>query len=446
MIFFLYLCSIKIFFLMNTINYKSRIADEMLSRLLRSSGAVLIQGPKWCGKSTTALQVAKSKVMMALPEVLRESKRLAETDMPTLLNGETPRLFDEWQAIPDLWDSIRYEVDVRQQRGQFILTGSAVPYKENDDLEKRINHSGTGRYARLRMRPMSLWESGESSGEVSLQALFEDSQHITGHNKWQLRDIAFLLCRGGWPAALNDAPEDALQTAINYVDAISESDISRFDGTLRNPDRCRSLLRSLSRLQASQASYNVIINDLAANETNTLSDKTVASYINALRNIFVVEDMKAWNTNLRSKTAIRTTDTRYFVDPSIATASLGLYPDDLMHDLNTFGLLFETMAVRDLRVYADAMGASVSHYRDKDNLECDAIVHLRNGRYGLIEIKLGGTTAIDEAQTSLNKLTRKINTDKVGEPAFRMVLTAVGSYAYRMKDDTLVVPIGCLKP
>lgn len=182
---------------MNTINYKSRIADEMLSRLLRSSGAVLIQGPKWCGKSTTALQVAKSKVMMALPEVLRESKRLAETDMPTLLNGETPRLFDEWQAIPDLWDSIRYEVDVRQQRGQFILTGSAVPYKENDDLEKRINHSGTGRYARLRMRPMSLWESGESSGEVSLQALFEDSQHITGHNKWQLRDIAFLLCRGG---------------------------------------------------------------------------------------------------------------------------------------------------------------------------------------------------------------------------------------------------------
>lgn len=446
MIFFLYLCSIKIFFLMNTINYKSRIADEMLSRLLRSSGAVLIQGPKWCGKSTTALQVAKSKVMMALPEVLRESKRLAETDMPTLLNGETPRLFDEWQAIPDLWDSIRYEVDVRQQRGQFILTGSAVPYKENDDLEKRINHSGTGRYARLRMRPMSLWESGESSGEVSLQALFEDSQHITGHNKWQLRDIAFLLCRGGWPAALNDAPEDALQTAINYVDAISESDISRFDGTLRNPDRCRSLLRSLSRLQASQASYNVIIDDLAANETNTLSDKTVASYINALRNIFVVEDMKAWNTNLRSKTAIRTTDTRYFVDPSIATASLGLYPDDLMHDLNTFGLLFETMAVRDLRVYADAMGASVSHYRDKDNLECDAIVHLRNGRYGLIEIKLGGTTAIDEAQTSLNKLTRKINTDKVGEPAFRMVLTAVGSYAYRMKDDTLVVPIGCLKP
>ncbi|MBQ7697895.1 MAG: ATP-binding protein [Paludibacteraceae bacterium] len=431
---------------MDPITYKPRIADEMLSRLLRSSGAVLIQGPKWCGKSTTALQVAKSKVMMALPEVLRESKRLAETDMPTLLSGETPRLFDEWQAIPDLWDSIRYEVDIRQQRGQFILTGSAVPYKEEDDEEKRINHSGTGRYARLRMRPMSLWESGESSGEVSLHALFEDSQHITGHNKWQLRDIAFLLCRGGWPAALNDAPDDALQTAINYVDAISESDISRFDGTLRNPDRCRSLLRSLSRLQASQASYNVIIDDLAANETNTLSDKTVASYINALRNIFVVEDMKAWNTNLRSKTAIRTTDTRYFVDSSIATASLGLYPDDLMHDLNTFGLLFETMAVRDLRVYADAMGASVSHYRDKDNLECDAIIHLRNGRYGLIEIKLGGTTAIDEAQTSLNKLTRKINTDKVGEPAFRMVLTAVGSYAYRMKDDTLVVPIGCLKP
>jgi len=431
---------------MDSITYKPRIADVMLERLMRSAGAVLIEGPKWCGKSTTAMQISKSKVMMALPEVLRESRRMAETDMSTLLSGETPRLFDEWQAIPDLWDSIRYEVDMRQKRGQFILTGSAVPYKEDDETEKRINHSGAGRYAWLRMRPMSLWESGESSGEVSLQALFDEQQHIAGQNRWQLRDIAFLLCRGGWPAALNDAPEDALQTAANYVDAIAESDVSRFDGTLRNPDRCRSLLRSLSRHQASQASYNVIAADIAANETNTLSDKTIASYINALRCIFVVEDMKAWNTNLRSKTAIRTTDTRYFVDPSIATASLGLSPDDLMHDLNTFGLLFETMAVRDLRVYADALGASVGHYRDKDGLECDAVMHFRNGRYGLIEIKLGGTTAIEEAQVSLNKLVQKINTDKVGKPVFRMVLTAVGAYAYNLKDGTLVVPIGCLKP
>ena len=365
--------------------------------------------------------------------------------MPTLLSGETPRLFDEWQAIPDLWDSIRYEVDMRQKKGQFILTGSAVPYKSEEEDEKRINHSGAGRYSWFRMRTMSLWESGESTGEVSLKSLFDGSQKITGQNKWQLADIAYKLCRGGWPASIEDDPDVALQTAFDYIDAITESDISRFDDTLRNPDRSRRLMRSLARMPGSQASINAIREDMLANDSATLAENTVASYINALRNIFVVEDMKAWNTNLRSKTAIRTTDTRYFVDPSIATAALGLSPEDLMHDLNTFGLLFETMAVRDLRVYAEAMGGSVSHYRDKDNLECDAVIHLRNGRYALVEIKLGGSTAIEEAQHSLNTLVRKINTDKVGEPAFRMVLTAVGSYAVTLQDGTLLVPIGCLK-
>ena len=426
-------------------NYKVRIADALLSQRLKSAGAILIKGPKWCGKTTTALQVAKSSVMMAKPQILRESRLMAENDMSTLLAGETPRLFDEWQAIPDLWDSIRYEVDMRHQKGQFILTGSVVPPKDEDSEEKRINHSGAGRYSWFNMRTMSLWESGESSGEVSLKALFEGQTKIIGQNKWTLADIAFMLCRGGWPACIDDEHEVALQTAFDYVDAISKSDISRFDNTLRNPDRCRALLRSLARLQASQANYAVIREDMVSNEPSTLSDKTIASYINALRNIYVVEDMKAWNTNLRSKTAIRTTDTRYFVDPSIATAALGLSPDDLMHDLNTFGLLFETMAVRDLRVYADAIGGKLSHYRDKDNLECDAVVHLRNGSYGLVEIKLGGSTAIEEAQHSLNALTNKIDTSKAGEPAFRMILTAVGSYALTMPDGTLVVPIGCLK-
>ena len=399
------------------LHYKARIADALLAQRLKSAGAILIKGPKWCGKTTTALQVAKSCVMMANPQTLRESRLMAENDMPTLLSGETPRLFDEWQAIPDLWDSIRYEVDMRQKKGQFILTGSAVPYKSEEDDEKRINHSGAGRYSWFRMRTMSLWESGESTGEVSLQSLFDGPQKITGQNKWQLADIAYKLCRGGWPASIEDDPDVALQTAFDYLDAITESDISRFDDTLRNPDRSRRLMRSLARMQGSQASINAIREDMLANDSATLAENTVASYINALRNIFVVEDMKAWNTNLRSKTAIRT----------------------------TFGLLFETMAVRDLRVYAEAMGGSVSHYRDKDNLECDAVIHLRNGRYALVEIKLGGSTAIEEAQHSLNTLVRKINTDKVGEPAFRMVLTAVGSYAVTLQDGTLLVPIGCLK-
>ena len=428
-----------------SLHYKARIADVLLAQRLKSAGAVLIKGPKWCGKTTTALQVAQSRVMMANPQTLRESRLMAENDMPTLLSGETPRLFDEWQAIPDLWDSIRYEVDMRQKKGQFILTGSAVPYKSEEDDEKRINHSGAGRYSWLRMRTMSLWESGESTGEVSLKSLFEGQQKITGQNKWQLADIAYKLCRGGWPASIEDEPDAALQTAFDYIDAITESDISRFDDTLRNPDRSRRLMRSLARMQGSQSSINAIREDMLANDSATLAENTVASYINALRNIYVVEDMKAWNTNLRSKTAIRTTDTRYFVDPSIATAALGLSPDDLMHDLNTFGLLFETMAVRDLRVYSEALCGSVSHYRDKDNLECDAVIHLRNGRYALVEIKLGGSSAIEEAQRSLNALARKIDTSKVGEPAFRMVLTAVGSYAATLQDGTLLVPIGCLK-
>ena len=421
--------------------YKARIADRLLAEILPSAGAVLIQGPKWCGKSTTALQIAKSSVMLGNPQVLRSTQELVLSNPSYLLSGETPRLFDEWQTVPELWDSIRYEVDMRRSKAQFILTGSATPI----DTDK-ILHTGTGRYAWVRMRPMSLWESGESTGEVSLQALFAGQNKIAGQCKWGLQDIAFMLCRGGWPAALDEPSKVALQTSYNYVDALAESDLSRADNTLRNPRRIRLLLRSLGRLQASQAPLSTIRADMLANDEASLSEHTIASYLTALENVFVVEDMSAWSTNLRSKTAIRTSNNRYFVDPSIAVAAMGITPDKLMEDIETFGLLFETMAVRDLRVYADALDSKVYHYRDKDGLECDAVIELRNGRYGLVEIKLGGNYGIEEAQRSLNKLHKKIDTEKAGEPAFRMVLTATGMYAYALKDGTLVVPIGCLRP
>ena len=425
---------------MAEILYKERIADRLLQDCLEMAGGVLVEGPKWCGKTTTCEQVAKSKVMLANPSVLESSVRVAQTNMPYLLAGPVPRLFDEWQTIPELWDAIRYEVDHRQEKGQFILTGSAVPLESD-----RIHHTGTGRYARLRMRPMSLWESGESTGEVSLGGLFEGAGSIIGHNTRTLEDIAFLLCRGGWPDTLDRSPRIALKTAYSYVDALVSSDISRVDETLRNPRRVRLLLRSLARMQGSQAPISTIHQDMLANDESSLSEKTIISYINALEKVFVVEDMPAWSTNLRSKTAIRTADTRYFADPSIAVAALGITPKRLLNDLNTFGFLFETMAVRDLRVYADAIDAKVYHYRDKNGLECDAVIECRDGSYGLVEVKLGGRSAVEAAQVSLNKLAGKINTDRTGEPAFRMVLTAVGEYAYPLEDGTLVVPIGCLK-
>ena len=426
---------------MAQIQYKKRIADQMLQERLQETGAVLIQGPKWCGKTTTALQQAGSSVMLANPQTLATTAQLAHTDMSYLLSGETPRLFDEWQSIPELWDSIRYEVDMRALPGQFILTGSAVPLDSD-----KIRHSGAGRYSWVRMRPMSLWESEESTGDVSLKALFDGQTAIRGRNKWQLTDIAYLLCRGGWPDSLTKSRRAALETSHSYVQAIIESDVSRVDNTLRNPQRILLLMRSLARLQGTQTSVRVLRDDMLANDEGSLSENTVNSYLNALRKIFVIEDLPAWSVHLRSKTAIRTSDTRYFIDPSIATASLNIYPEHLMSDLNTFGLLFETMCMRDLRVYADSMRAQVYHYRDKDGLECDAVFELRDGVYGLIEIKLGGLPAIAAAQQSLNKLATKIDTEHSGKPAFRMVLTAVGEYAVRLDDGTIVVPIGCLKP
>ncbi len=420
--------------------YKARIVDRILYKKLREKGAVLIEGPKWCGKTTTAEQVAKSILYMDDPKTEKQNLQLADINPALLLEGNSPRLIDEWQLAPKLWDAIRFTVDHRDEMGQFILTGSATPV--DTDL---IHHTGTGRFSWLLMRPMSLYESGESTGEVSLRELFQAPDEIIGRNKLTLQDIAFLTCRGGWPRACEMEEDIALSQAIDYYEAVVRSDINRADGVVKNPERVKRFIRSSSRYLGTQTPITGICEDMAANEGTEFSNATAYSYQNALKKIFVVEDMPAWNPNLRSKTAIRTADTRYFTDPSIGAAALGLGQNDLINDLNTFGLLFENLCIRDLRVFADALDGSVYHYRDKNGLECDAVVHLRNGSYGLVEIKLGGDSAIEYGVTTLKKIQRLIDTKKMKEPSFLMILTGTGDFAFRRADGVYVVPIGCLK-
>ena len=425
-------------------NYRRRIMDTLLEKKLQAKGAVLIEGPKWCGKTTTAEEIANSKIMLAKPDIKEHFKSLLEIDTDAALAGETPMLIDEWQTVPKLWDAVRYTVDHRHAMGQFILTGSAVPDK---DAEKEREHSGTGRFAWLTMRPMTLFESGESNGTVSLGELFQAPEKILQKNALKLSDIAFLICRGGWPIAVGLPEEAALEQAFDYYDAITKEDVTNVDGVKRASERVQRLMRAYARHQGTQASIATLKEDLKNNDTTTLDEDTISSYLDALRKIFVVEDMPAWNPNLRSKTAIRTTDTRYFVDPSIATAALGLGPTDLMNDLNSMGFFFEAMCVRDLRVFTEALNGKVYHYRDKSGLECDAVVHLRNGQYGLIEIKLGGDSLIKEGAETLNELANQIDTTRMKSPAFKMILTATGEYAYRRPEDGIyVVPIGCLRP
>lgn len=420
--------------------YRKRIADDILKRKLEGKGAVLIEGPKWCGKTTTAEQIASSVLYMDDPESKDQNISMADLNPKRLLRGETPRLIDEWQLAPKLWDAIRFEVDHRGEQGQFVLTGSAVPPDT-----KEITHSGTGRFTWLTMRPMSLFESGDSTGEVSLKELFTGTSEIDGSSKLNIDRLAFLVCRGGWPQAVDMRDEIALDQAIDYFDAVVHSDINRADDIQKNPERVRRLMRSYARNQGGQVPNTVLAQDVIGSDETNISEETVASYTNALRKIFVVEDMPAWNPNLRSKTAIRSSDTRYYVDPSIAAAALGIGPDDLINDLKTFGFLFETLCVRDLRVFADALNGEVYHYRDKNGQECDAVVHLRNGKYGLIEIKLGGDRLIEEGAASLKSMAAKIDTNKMRVPSFMMVLTGTGDYAYRRHDGVCVVPIGCLK-
>ena len=419
--------------------YRKRIADDILTRKLEGKGAVLIEGPKWCGKTTTAEQIAASILYMDDPEKKEQNISMSELNPKRLLKGETPRLIDEWQLAPKLWDAIRFEVDHRRELGQFLLTGSAVPV----DTEE-ITHSGTGRFTWLTMRPMSLYESGDSTGDVSLRDLFANNT-VDGESDMTIDRLAFLACRGGWPQAIDMRDDIALDQARDYYDAVVRSDINRADNIQKNAEKVRRLMRSYARNQGSQVPNTVLARDVSANDEESMSQETVAAYLNALRKIFVVEDMPAWNPNLRSKTAIRSSDTRYYVDPSIAAAALGIGPNDLINDLNTFGFIFETLCIRDLRVFADALDGQVYHYRDKDGQECDAVIHLRNGQYGLIEIKLGGDKLIEERAQSLKKMESKIDTDKMKAPSFLMVLTGVGGYAYRRKDGVCVVPIGCLR-
>lgn len=419
--------------------YRPRIADKLLSRKLKGKGAVLLEGAKWCGKTTTAEKIAKSVLYMSEPGKLDQNVQLAKLNPGLLLRGEAPRLIDEWQVAPELWDAVRFEVDHRDEQGQFILTGSSVPA----DMSKVV-HTGTGRFAWLRMRPMSLWESGESSGEVSLEGLFAGSV-VSGISSINLERMAFITCRGGWPLAVDMDDDIALDQAFDYLAAVEQRDVQLSDGIARDAVRVHRLMRSYSRHQGAQVTNATIRADLMENEGETLDVDTISSYIKALKRIFVIEDTEAWNPNLRSKTAIRTSDTRYFTDPSIATAALGIGPSDLVADLNTFGLVFETLCMRDLRVYAEALNGNVYHYRDKNGLECDAVVHLRDGRYGLIEVKLGGDKLINEGASTLLTLADKIDTGKMKKPSFLMVLTAIGDYAYRRDDNVCVVPIGCLK-
>ena len=423
--------------------YRPRIADQLLTESLEALGAVLVQGTKWCGKTTTSVHHANSVLYMDDPTQKAQNLALAQTNIKQLLAGATPRVIDEWELAPELWDAARFEVDHRDEHvGQFIFTGSAVP-KEKD--KEKMFHSGAGRFDWITMRPMSLWESGDSTGDVSITDLF-DGAMPEGTSSIDLDRLAFLTCRGGWPGALTLSDNAALHVSRAYLKAVVNSDINRVDDVKRDPDLMLRIIRSLARNQGEQIPYTTIRADVINNEKVQLSDDTVESYVKVLKKIFLEEDMRAWNPNLRSKTAIRTTDTRYFVDSSIATTALGLGPKDLINDLIDFGFYFETLAVRDLRVYADALDGEVFHYRDKNGLECDAVLHRRNGSYGLIEIKIGGADNIEKGAKTLKDLASKIDTTKMKAPSFMMVVTGIGQYAYRRPDGVCVVPIGCLKP
>ena len=419
--------------------YYQRVSDKVLLEHLESKGAVLIEGAKWCGKTTSAKHIAKSVIEMDRPDMTAQYQQMARINPSNLLEGEVPHLIDEWQIATNIWNAVRYEVDRRGEFGQFILTGSSVPAALDESM-----HTGTGRIVRMQMRPMSLFESKDSTGQVSLMDLFNKKDISTVDNH-SIDEIAFLICRGGWPAALNHSKKVALKQAFDYYDAVVNDDISRVDRVKRDSERTKRILKSYARNVATQASLETIRSDVISNDVETFDKEALYGYLNALKRIFVIEDSPAWNPNLRSKTAIRTSDTRYFVDPSIAVAALGLGPTDLVNNLALMGLIFENLCVRDLRIYADALDGSVYHYRDKTGLECDAVIHLRNGSYGLVEVKLGGDQSINEGAESLLKLTSKIDTEKMKKPAFLMVLCGVAPFAYKREDGVFVVPITCLK-
>ena len=421
-------------------NYRPRLIDAVIKRRLNVAGAILIEGTKWCGKTTTGKQFANSILDLSDVDTRNYYKNfVADLNIKQALVGDNPRLIDEWQEIPTLWDAIRYEVDQQEGKGLFILTGSSVPRDTSE-----ISHSGTGRFSWIKMRPMSLFESNDSNGSISLENLFNNPKTISATSSITLNDLVYLICRGGWPAAVNAEKEFALDFADLYYESLINSDLTRIFPLVKNIQLSQILLKSLARRQGSPLNYESITTDIGI-ENSVTSISTIRKYVDVLNKLFVLDNLHAWNPNLRSKTAIRTTDTIYFTDPSIATSALGIGPNDLMNDLRTLGFLFETLAIRDLKIFADTLNGTFYHYRDKNNLECDAVIHLKNGSYGLIEIKLGGPNSINEGIKNLKKLESKIDTDKMNKPSFLMVLTGVGEFAFKSNDGVFVVPIGCLR-
>ena len=423
--------------------YKQRVVDGLLDFYLECMGAVLIEGPKWCGKTRTGEEHAKSILKLQDPDNVDKYRAAVKAKPSILLQGPTPRLIDEWQDFPVLWNAVRHMVDERGEDGQFILTGSAVPREEKKD-EESPRHTGTGRIIRMRMRPMSLWESGESTGEISLSGLFDGVCEAEGQSRIGIDDIAHLVCRGGWPqAVLAKTPRAAYLKSSSYVDEVVHEDIHRVDGIERNPDRVRNLLKSLARNISTLTTAETILQDLKTNDS-TICEKTLSSYLNALRKIFLVEDVPAWSPSLKSRLAIRSAAKRQFVDPSVATAVLGATPGRLLNDFRYFGSLFESLCVRDMRVYAQPLDGEVRHYRDQTGLEADIIVALKDGRWGAVEVKLGAGD-IDSAAEGLKKLKAKVDVGRMGHPSFLMVLTGT-DLGYTREDGVIVCPLGCLKP
>lgn len=419
--------------------YLSRIVDADLKDRLSYAGAVVVRGPKWCGKTATALQQAKSVIYMQDPDERTANMALADAKPSLLLQGQTPRLIDEWQEAPQLWDAVRFAVDKSDTPGRFMLTGSATPTPQT-----RPRHTGTGRFSFLDMRTMSLFESEESTGEVRLASLFDDEAEIEGHSNTDVESLAYLVCRGGWPRAVTVGSERAaLRLPHDYVIAIAEEDISRVDGVSRSPQHARLIMQAYARCTATQADMGTVRSNLKT-QGSDLSKDTVNSYVGALRNLYVIEDLPAWSPSLHAKSRIASTPTRFFSDPSIAAKALGASPKLLLKDMSTYGLLFENLCIRDLRVYAETLDGRVFHYRDNTGLEADAVVALEDGRYGLLEVKMSAKL-VESAAQNLLKLASKINTEIMGVPSFCAVITP-GGYAYQRKDGVFVIPITCLRP
>lgn len=419
--------------------YIKRIIDKEIEEKMSVMGAVLIKGPKWCGKTTSAKQIAKSILEMQNPDLQENYIELANTKPSLLLEGDKPRLIDEWQLAPKLWNAVRYSVDKLALPGQYILTGSATP-NEDDSL-----HSGVGRFAFVTMKPMTLYESADSNGKISLSEILNGNRDIDGvKTDLDYEKIAYVLCRGGWPNSLKLDEKRALQVSKNYLDVLCSSDISRVDGVSRNPELARTILKAYARQVSTIDSTKSLIDDVVSNHID-VSERTIIDYINVLKKLYIIEEIQAWNPNIRSKTAIRTSPKKSMIDPSLAVAALGVSPKELMLDIRTFGLLFENLVNRDLSVYVNSIGGSLKHYRDRYALECDNVLHFNDGRYALVETKLGGTR-VDEAEKHLLELKTLIEdkNPKIGKPEFLMVITGT-DMAYTTSNGVLVVPIGCLK-